>query len=238
MSRPAQASTGRGPVRPRIGVTRCEALDDYLTAIQAAGGEPLVLEAAEPDRPAVDGLLLTGGGDVEAARYGARPHPTESEPDLARDELELDAARRAMDAGLPVLGICRGVQVLNVLLGGTLIQDIPGLRSGHQPHDVARPRDAWAHWIHVAPTSRLASLLGRRLTPDSSCRVNSRHHQAPARIAAGLRVVATAPDGIVEALEHDGQRFCLGVQWHPENFHRTGEFAELFEGFVRAAAGR
>lgn len=238
MSPPTTPEPSVGLDRPRIGVTRCESLADYLTVVEAAGGRPCVLHETAPDRDRIDALLLTGGGDLQAARYRARPHPAEVHLDPARDEFELETARHAMAADLPILGICRGLQVLNVLLGGTLIQDIPSLGSCNQPHQISRPKDALAHWVRVRPNTRLAALLQRQLTADSSCRVNSRHHQAPARIGSGLRVVATAPDGIVEALEHDGRRLCLGVQWHPENFWRTGEFADLFEGFVRAATGR
>ena len=222
---------------PTIGVTRCQMLDDYLEAVRTAGARPQVLDGKDPRLEGIDGLLLTGGGDLEASHYGERPHPKEVNLDPPRDRFELEVTRHALDADRPMLGICRGLQVLNVVSGGTLLQDIPAQTSSAQPHQVDEPRDALAHWIRVSPGSRLADIPDPRLTPDSTCRVNSRHHQAPGRIGHGLRVVATSPDGVIEALEHDDARFCVGVQWHPENFWRSGEFRELFSALVRAAHG-
>ena len=154
--------------------------------------------------------------------------------EAGRDAFELELARRALDADLPMLAICRGIQVLNVARGGTLIQDIPQEIPTAGTHVLRDPPFAIAHDVWVAPGSLLARLLQDRLE-DESCSVNSRHHQAVKRLGDGLALAATAPDGIIEAVEAPASRFCLGVQWHPENFYRTGEFSALFEGFVHAS---
>jgi len=187
----------------------------------------------------VGGLLLTGGGDVDPARYGETPHQTLDEVDLVRDEFEiaLIAAARARD--LPIFAICRGVQVLNVAAGGTLVQDIPSEVPGAVNHSLVvppHPPYELAHEVWVEKDSLLAKLLGERLVGSDTCEVNSRHHQAVKTVAPGYRVSATAPDGVIEAIEDPAARFCLGVQWHPENFFRTGEFRSLYEGFLEAAS--
>jgi putative glutamine amidotransferase len=212
---------------------------DYLEALARAGAELRVLDPARDAVPGVldgcDGVLLTGGADVDPALYTtAAPHPT-VKVDRARDEYELALTRAALARGLPLLAICRGMQVLNVAAGGTLVQDLPSEVPASLPHRPPGAPDAIAHEVLVTPGSALARLLGR--TADASRRVgvNSRHHQSVADIAPGFRVSAVAPDGVVEAIEHPEHRFCLGVQWHPENFWRTGTFADLFEAFVQAA---
>jgi putative glutamine amidotransferase len=129
------------------------------------------------------------------------------------------------------------MQVLNVAFGGDLVQDIPTEVNGALHHAVREPRYAIAHEVWVSPTSRLAALMKDDLEDGESCQVNSRHHQAVRHVGDGLEVTATAPDGVIEAVERPTARFCLGVQWHPENFWRTGEFRPLFEGFVEAARG-
>lgn len=187
----------------------------------------------------VRGLLLTGGDDVEPARYGETPHQKLEDVDPARDEFEsaLIAAARARD--LPIFAICRGVQMLNVAAGGTLVQDIPSDVTGALKHSLAVPPHEpyeLAHEAWVEKDSLLATLMGERLVDSDTCHVNSRHHQAVKAIGPGYRVSATAPDGVTEAIEDPAARFCLGVQWHPENFWRTGEFRPLFEGFLEAAA--
>jgi putative glutamine amidotransferase len=207
---------------------------DYQASLDRAGASIRELTPADPLPDALDGcdgLLLTGGVDVDPAAYGERPHPT-VEIDPVRDAYELALARLALERDLPVLAICRGVQVLNVAAGGTLVQDIPSALEEPLQHTVTEPRHAIAHDVRVAAGTLLADLLDGK----SSVPVNSRHHQAIKRAAAGFVVSATAPDGIVEAIEKPAASFCLGVQWHPENFWRTGEFRGLFEGFVSAAA--
>jgi putative glutamine amidotransferase len=132
---------------------------------------------------------------------------------------------------VPLLAICRGMQVLNVAAGGTLVQDLPSERPSATRHLVATPANALAHHVTVVAGSRLAQALGR----DGEVGVNSRHHQALSSIGEGLVVSATAPDGVIEAIERPAARFCVGVQWHPENFWQTSEFAGLFEALVRSA---
>jgi len=235
--------------KPVIGVTASGRLDDYLESVRRAGGEPLVL--SNDDDPSavldkVDGILLTGGLDVDPSRYGESAHPT-TEPAPDRDRFELPLAHEAVQRDVPLLAICRGVQVLNVAEGGTLIQDLPSEKPSDTPHAVNEPRNRIAHNVMVSPGTRLASSLAPALAQVPgvkprptivACPVNSRHHQAVGAVAPAFVVSAVSPDGIVEAIERPGARFCVGVQWHPENFWRTGEFDGLFSDFVTAATSR
>jgi len=222
--------------KPTIGITPCSALNDYVESVRAAGAEPVVLSndddpAAVLDR--VDGVLLTGGLDVDPALYGEAPHATtDAAPD--RDRFEIPLSREALQRGTPIFAICRGVQVLNVAAGGTLVQDIPSAIDTTLQHSIDEVKDQIAHDVHVTPGSRLASAMGRVITADT-CPVNSRHHQSVGRVAPSFVVSAVSPDGVVEAIERPGAPFVVGVQWHPENFWRTGEFAPLFAAFVEAA---
>jgi putative glutamine amidotransferase len=188
----------------------------------------------------IDGLMLTGGDDVAPSRYGEAPHPAVVVAEPGRDEFEIALIAAARARELPIFAICRGIQVLNVACGGTLVQDIPSQLPGSLPHSLPCPPNqpyTLAHEIWIDKDSLLSRLMRERL-PDDTCEVNSRHHQAVKDIATGFRVTATAPDGVVEAIEDPAARFCLGVQWHPENFFRTGEFRPLFEGFLDAAAAK
>ena len=155
-----------------------------------------------------------------------------------RDEFEIDLARRAIEANLPVLAICRGAQVLNVAAGGTLVQDIPTGVDTPLAHSITRPRDHVAHDVSIVPGSKLQQALGSTAAASAACRVNSRHHQSVGRVGHNLVPSATAPDGVVEAIEGPNADFCIGVQWHPENFWKTGEFRPLFEAFVGSALAR
>jgi putative glutamine amidotransferase len=221
-----------------IGISPCRSLTDYVESVRRAGGEPHVFDTAT-ESPAevissIHGLLLTGGADIDPAWYGEERTPATKLAEAGRDAFEIDIARRALAANLPALAICRGLQVLNVAGGGTLMQDIPSEVSGAAGHDIETPLYAFAHEVWVARGSRLWLLLQEKLAESEICQVNSRHHQALKRVAEGFEVSATAPDGIIEAIERPDARFCVGVQWHPENFWRTGEFRPLFEGFVAA----
>ena len=193
--------------------------------------------AGRRDR-AVDGLLLPGGGDVLPSIYGAAAHPTFIGRGARTRRLRNRARCAArIDADLPLLAICRGIQVLNVARGGTLVQDIPdevGTTVNHGLRDAAA-RDR-ARSLDRPTGSLLERLMRERLEAGDACPVNSRHHQAPKTLGEGLVASATAPDGVIEAIEDPSRRFCLGVQWHPENFYRTGEFRPLFEGFIEAAS--
>jgi putative glutamine amidotransferase len=227
--------------QPIIGVTRCSRLDDYVASVEQAGGRARVLEVGESPRKVlneIDGVLLTGGGDVDPVLYREERHPSVEDAEPGRDEFELDLVRRAMDADLPVLAICRGAQVLNVAAGGTLLQDIPSEVRTDLTHSIQQPRDAIAHVVSVTPGSRLESALGPAVDAAHTCRVNSRHHQSVGRLGDGLIASASAADGVVEAIERSDAGFCVGVQWHPENFWRTGEFRGLFDAFVTAARER
>ena len=221
-----------------IAIAPCAKQRDYTEAVTRAGGDVRILDYGS-DSPAdvvrsAQGILLTGGGDVRPAIYGEPAHATFDAAEPGRDEYEIELARRALDADLPLLAICRGIQVLNVARGGTLVQDIPSELPEALNHTLKEPSFAIAHDIWVTRRTLLDRLLDDRLVEDA-CPVNSRHHQAVKRLGDGLLVSATAPDGVVEAVEDPSKRFCLGVQWHPENFYRTGEFRALFEGFVTAA---
>jgi putative glutamine amidotransferase len=224
-----------------IGVTNCRKLEDYRQSVLHVGGEVRVLDPSADLATALaglDGLLLTGGGDIDPAKYGEAPHATMSPAEPGRDDFELGLVKLARERQMPLLAICRGIQVLNVASGGTLVQDIasqvPGAIS-HQfdvpPHQPMEP----AHEIWIDKDSQLSRIMRERLSDADACDVNSRHHQAIRQVAPGFIVSATAPDGVIEAIEDPAARFCLGVQWHPENFFRTGEFRPLFESFVEAA---
>jgi putative glutamine amidotransferase len=211
---------------------------DYLESVRRAGGEPVELEQGR-DTP-VDviarsqGLMLTGGGDVDPALYGETPHETYQASEDGRDAYEIALVKAAIDANVPIFAICRGMQLLNVACGGTLVQDIPSMVNGAVHHSVPEPRFALAHEVWVASGSRLAEIMAEKLEGDA-CQVNSRHHQAVKVVASGWEVSGTAPDGVIEAIEQPSHTFRLAVQWHPENFWRTGEFRPLFESFIEAA---
>jgi putative glutamine amidotransferase len=207
-------------------------------AVAAAGGLPVLIptsvdtETLRALYERVDGLLLPGGSDINPAVYGADPHPTTAPPDTDRDRAEIQAARWAVADDKPLLGICRGHQLLNVALGGTLIQDIPSQIATTLIHDVPppAPRSMPAHEVQIMPQSRLAQLMGLGAV------VNSLHHQAVAQPATGAAVTAFAPDGIIEALELPDKTFVVSVQWHPEDLYPDDAGARtLFEAFVAAA---
>jgi len=230
------------PDRPIIAVAWPR--PDYLRAVVRAGGDARVLRPGQDPLPGAldrcDGVLLTGGVDVDPVHYGDSERHHTVEIDSHRDEYEFALTRAALDRDLPLLAICRGVQLLNVAAGGTLVQDIPS--SGASPlvhrRPSARVKRADAHHVRVTPKTLLFSLLSKAMSSTGDVVVNSRHHQSVRTIAPGFVTAAAAPDGIVEAIEKPGATFCLGVQWHPENYWRTGEFSGLFEGLVTAAAAR
>ena len=225
-----------------IAIAPCSKLPNYEESVRRAGGDPRVLDRTT-DRPAdvarqADGLLLGGGGDVLPSLYGEATHPTFSGAEAGRDEYEIALVRLALEANIPVVAICRGVQLLNVALGGTLIQDIASQMPGALRHKLeVPPHEAFelAHEVWIDDDSQLARLLAERLRDADGVQVNSRHHQAIKAVGDSLVVTATAPDGVIEAVEDPTRRLFIGVQWHPENFRRTGEFRALFEGFVTAA---
>ncbi len=214
----------------------------YLAAIQRAGGVPLLLPPRlDADVLAdlwrrLDGLVLTGGGDVDPTRFHETRHVTTMEVSEARDALELGLVARAVRDDLPLFAICRGLQVLNVALGGNLHQDIADQTGSPIAHSQTEPRDEPTHDVKVlGEGTRLGAILGRL-----ELRVNSMHHQAVKTLGRGLREVAWAPDGIVEAVElEDPVRFLIGVQWHPEELApRDPAARSLFEALIAEAQAR
>ena len=226
---------------PLIAITSCRKLEDYRQSVLHVGGDVRIVDAsmtADAALAGADGLLLTGGDDVAPSRYGEAPHSSVVEAQPGRDEFEIGIVREARSRNLPIFAICRGVQLLNVACSGSLVQDIPSVIRGALPHSLTVPPHepySLAHEVWIDKDTLLWRLMRERLSDADSCEVNSRHHQAVKRVAAGFQVSATAPDGVIEAIEDANARFCLGVQWHPENFFRTGEFRPLFEGFLAAA---
>jgi putative glutamine amidotransferase len=208
----------------------------YLDAVRAAGGMPVIL--APVDSESIDSLLnhldavcLSGGPDLDPAVYGVAPHdelgPTQ--PELDRFELAL--ARAAVARGMPVLGLCRGMQVLNVALGGSLHQHLADLGGGLD-HRQQRLTSEPSHRVTLERDSRITKVIGRRYVE-----VNSFHHQAVHVLGRGLTAAGHAPDGVVEAIEAPGRRFTFGVQWHAECLVGRPEHLALFQGLVRAARG-
>lgn len=198
----------------------------YAYAVVQAGGIPVLLPPVVPGAAArlaagLDGLLFSGGADIDARRYGAEPHERADPPDHARDAFEFELIRVAIEAGLPFLAICRGLQLLNVARGGTLIQHLPEA-VGHDRH-APDPVKMAAHEVRIEAGSRLGLLLG----PQAE--VPTCHHQAVQRPGSGLTAVAWAQDGVVEALVLDGHPFGIGVQWHPEEGADLRIFDELSE---------
>jgi gamma-glutamyl-gamma-aminobutyrate hydrolase PuuD len=227
-SRPIIAITFSAGVR-RNAAAR-QAAEAYCQAVAAHGAEVMEVVAGEapPDLGGLEGLLLAGGVDVEPGRYGEAPHPKLGQVEGERDELELGLTRRAMARGIPLLGICRGSQVLGVAFGGKLRQDLPS-ELGTEAHKARGEVEAW-HSVRVAPGSRLHAILQM-----DSLEVNSFHHQANGAIGAGLRAVAWAEDGVIEAVEGEADGFVLGVEWHPERMAECAANGRLFAAFVESA---
>jgi putative glutamine amidotransferase len=209
----------------------------YVTALESAGLIPLIVPPlASESAPAaildsVSGLVLTGGEDVDPARYGEERHEKVRFVNPARDATEAALVEAAKARGIPVLAICRGIQILNVALGGTLVQDIATECDTSIAHDEDGPRDKRSHEIVVEPGSLIAKALG-----TDHCTVNSFHHQSVKRVADGMRVTARSPDGVIEGIEStDDGWWVLGVQWHPEDLNSSSEPWDrgLFKAFAR-----
>ncbi|MCA9900513.1 MAG: gamma-glutamyl-gamma-aminobutyrate hydrolase family protein [Ardenticatenaceae bacterium] len=211
----------------------------YLKAIVAAGGVPVMipLGLSESDLQEIiqqmDGILLPGGGDIEPSVYQGQGNAKVYGVDTDRDRVEFVVARTAVAQQKPLLAICRGVQVLNVALGGSLWEDVELLMPGamHHEHLNSHPRSHLAHTVTIEPDSLLAQQLGRTETA-----VNSLHHQGIRRLAEDLRATAVAPDGLIEGVEVIDHPYAVGVQWHPENLiHNAPHMLGLFRGLVEAA---
>lgn len=202
----------------------------YVDQVARAGGQPVILPPTGSPADALDrldALIVAGGGDMNPATYDAAPHSEVSHIRDFRDEAELAVVEAALSQGLPFLGICRGLQVLNVALGGTLLQHVPD-RTGTKVHSPAPGEYGW-HPVHIEPGTRTAEVLR-----TTEAKVAHYHHQAIDRLGEGLRATAYAPDGIIEAAELPDRPFALGVQWHPE----VGDDPAVFESLVAATRPR
>lgn len=215
---------------------RAFVLSSYLDAVRRAGLVPVLIPPGEEATAAVldrvDGLLLVGGADCDPALWGEEPHPSVEPMDARRQRNDLALARAARDRSLPTLGICLGMQIMNIAAGGTLIQDIPsmvGERIAHDGDGSGRAR----HEVTVAEGTRIAALIGA-----GAHEVNSTHHQAVRGAGGGIRFTAAAADGVVEALEDPEHPFYVGVQWHPEDMAGEPAADRLFDGFAAAARAR
>lgn len=195
---------------------------DYVTAVTRAGGIPLLLPATSDERlmqatlERVDGVLLTGGVDVDPHYFGEEPHPMLGEVNARRDTFEMLLIRQAVARRMPVFGVCRGMQMLNVALGGTLWQDIPSQVPGALAHRQSESTTLVAHTVAIEPGTTSAAVMGA-----TTLEVNSRHHQAVRDMAPSLKLTGRSPDGIAEMLEGYPALPILAVQWHPENFAAT-----------------
>lgn len=218
----------------RSGVEGIFAGDDYTAAIVQAGGLPMVLPMIEDDGAVadladqLDGLLLTGGVDVDPSFFGEEPVPQLGEVSPVRDAMELKLTKEFLSRNKPVFGICRGMQVLNVAAGGSLYQDLAAQKKRVIQHTQRAPR--W-HASHEAAV--LAKTKLREIFQSEKIRINSFHHQAVKEVADGFIVSATAQDGVIEAIESKQHRYVVAVQWHPENMWRKDPmFFRLFKTFV------
>jgi len=224
-----------GPKPPRFGINQ-----SYVRALTAAGCAPVLIPILDDeDRlraiyERLDGIVFPGGADVAPEEYGEEPIDNVNIIESPRDRAELTLARWAFADDLPTLGICRGQQLLNVALGGTLYQDLrhQGVTTVEHSDADGRARTALLHRVRLDPGSRLAQLID-----ETSVEVNSLHHQAVKAIAPPLRVTGKSEDGVIESLESDERRFLIAVQWHPEEIDDLPWVQRLFAGFARAASG-
>ena len=236
-------------MRPLIGITCSLGYGEsasyrlhptYVNAVSHTGGEVVMLPHTDEQgirelMGTLDGIVLSGGDDVEPAYYHEQPHVALGQIDPGRDRFELELAKTAIRIGVPILGICRGMQVLYVAMGGKLIQDIPSQIKGAIKHKQEAPKSHAGHKVAVEINSKLAGMIG-----TGEIGVNSFHHQAVKEpIIDRFIVSARAPDGVVEAIEFPDDQFVLGVQWHPEcMFSTSPAMIEVFASFVAEAVAR
>ncbi len=238
MPLPIIGVTARSAVNPDTGAQMDGAVGAYLSALGQAGAVPVIVprnlspEALRAVFQRLDGLLFAGGGDISPARLGGETHPSIYGVDEERDALEFALVRWAAALGKPFLGICRGIQVVNAALGGSLYLDIASQRPESLPHSspADRPGNYLAHRIRAVANSRLGCLLAQEEGP-----VNSLHHQAVRRLAPGVQAAAWAEDGLIEGVELPDHPFGLAVQWHPELLPDRADMRHLFEGRAAAA---
>lgn len=213
----------------------------YTNAVVRAGGIPLVLPVGVPTErykemlSKVDGVILTGGGDINPAVYGKQMDATIGGVDNMRDETDVALAKMILKMKKPVLGVCRGFQILNIVHGGTLYTDLPSQRPDGLFHPCYgdSPRDLTPHTVNIAAGSKLAGILGAGDTF-----VNSLHHQGVEKVGKGLKVVSVASDGLVEAIEVESLPFGIGVQWHPEALPEREDMQRIFKALIKAAGGK
>jgi putative glutamine amidotransferase len=234
---------------PLIGVTMSGSVSEYgypiltitgayVHALIQAGGCPVMIpmglsvNALHDLLRKLDGILFSGGGDVQPERYGSQSHPLVREVDPDRDQVEILLLQEAIKIHLPVLGICRGIQVINVALGGSLFEDIVDQRPASIRHSYfpEMPRDYLAHTVDIDPGSRLSQTIHK-----TTASVNSLHHQGIKELAPGLRAAAFASDGLIEAFEIQDYKFGLAVQWHPEWLPKEASMDAVFQEFIKAA---
>ena len=237
---------------PLIGITTYRQLNNlgypvnalneaYIQAISQAGGIPVLIPLGLPQshlkemRYHLDGILFSGGGDIEPARFGGDSHPAVDGLDPDRDRTEIELIQDSVEMKFPFLGICRGIQTINVALGGTLYTHIPDQHRGpiHHPYIEGNPRDYLAHQVEIQPETQLFEIIGQ-----TSVQVNSMHHQGIRNLASGLKETAHAPDGLIEAVELPDHPFGIAVQWHPECLTDHAPMRGLFQAFVKAASQR
>ncbi|MHB9093120.1 MAG: gamma-glutamyl-gamma-aminobutyrate hydrolase family protein [Eubacteriales bacterium] len=235
-------------MRPLIGIScsydqkegRYFLNEAYVEAVIGAGGIPVILPGAgsvktvTPYFEAVKGLILAGGGDVDPAYFNEEPHPSLGEITPDRDRFEMILIKAALRRNIPVLGICRGIQILNIACGGTVIQHIPSEIRKPLKHSQSAPRWYPTHRVLLDKASRLSQIM-----TTTTIRVNSFHHQAIRDPAPGFKIVATSRDGVIEAIEHSKHRFVVGVQWHPECLTEKDRKSRLlFKAFIEATSSK
>lgn len=224
---------------PTIGITftyrpKSETNNDYIQAIKKYRGTPKPLYPKD-SIGGIDGLLLTGGPDIHPSRFGEEKHPALESVNEVRDKWELALYEEASKENIPVFGICRGIQIMNVAMGGSLYQDIPSQFTTHLTHKILENKDDSWHCIEIQPDSLLNQITG-----DTIAVVNSRHHQAIKCIGDELVATAQSKDGVIEVLEDTSKQFVFGVQYHPERMLQIAEFqghaAKLFTAFINACS--
>lgn len=230
--------TTRNVLSPTYDIPMVASPRSYTEALIKAGAIPVLIPLNLPAAyfeqvlDSVDGMIFTGGGDLAVSHFNGQPHEKVGNVDPERDQMELALVKRVIEAKMPFLGICRGVQTLNVALGGTLYTHIPDQLEGAVEHTFfpGYPWDHIAHDVEIVPESALAKIVS-----GTQLAVNSLHHQGVARVGEGLEVTAKAPDGLVEALELAGYPFGLAVQWHPEWMPESEQSQAIFGAFIEAA---
>ncbi len=207
----------------------------YIAAVEDAGGIPILLCPANNKAAVsrfirlIDGLLISGGGfDIDPKFYGEKPHHKIGKTIPERTDFEFELLKSAVKKRMPVLGICGGHQLINVYFGGTLYQDIKSQHKGAMNHKQSTPSDKPSHSIKIYPSTKLSKIIG-----GGSLMANSTHHQSIKKVAGGFKASAVAEDGIIEAIEYNGNAFIMGIQWHPENlYHREPRFKNIFIEFI------